>query len=121
MGEYKSNQIKYEQNTNKSNQIKYAATEKRIQIIQIKYATCERILFVWGTKPPRSKAYDHFEGVSEEMNKESGGWRVANLIESVYMYGNDNAKGTNLKTKNNIRIQQIKYEYECSDFAGTNK
>ena len=81
MDEYKSNQIKYEQNTNKSNQIKYAAAEKRIQIIQIKYATCERILFVWGTKPPRSKAYDHFEGVSEEMNKEPGGWRVANLIE----------------------------------------
>ena len=47
MDEYKSNQIKYEQNTNKSNQIKYAAAEKRIQIIQIKYATCERIIFVW--------------------------------------------------------------------------
>ena len=125
MDEYKSNQIKYEQNTNKSNQIKYAAAEKRIQIIQIKYATCGRILFVWGTKPPRSKAYDHFEGVSEEMNKESGGWRVANLIESVCMYGNDHAKGTNLKTKKNI------FEYNKSntntnttwytDFAGTNK
>ena len=49
MGEYKSNQIKYEQNTNKSNQIKYAAAEKRIQIIQIKYATCERIIFVGQT------------------------------------------------------------------------
>ena len=44
MDEYKSNQIKYEQNTNKSNQIKYAAAERRIQIIQIKYATCERII-----------------------------------------------------------------------------
>ena len=51
----------------------------------------------------------------------SVGWHVANLIESVYVYGNDNAKGTNLKTKKNIRIQQIKYEYEYSDFAGTNK
>ena len=47
MDEYKSNQIKYERNSNKSNQIKYAAAEKRIQIIQIKYATCERIIFVW--------------------------------------------------------------------------
>ena len=47
MYEYKSNQIKYERNSNKSNQIKYAAAEKRIQIIQIKYATCERIIFVW--------------------------------------------------------------------------
>ena len=51
----------------------------------------------------------------------SVGWHVANLIESVYVYGNDNAKGTNLKTKKNIRIQQIKYECEYSDFAGTNK
>ena len=80
--------------------------------------------YLFGAPNPLARKHTimrHFEGVSEEMNKESGGWRVTNLIESVYMYGNDNAKGTNLKTKNNIRIQQIKYEYECSDFAGTNK
>ena len=32
LDEYKSNQIKYEENPNKSNQIKHAAAEKRIQI-----------------------------------------------------------------------------------------